>query len=288
MNDSIIVLGGSGFLGKALIESLIKHGFKNIASASQHSKKTNNKVKNIVVNILDRPQFKKAAIPYKIIINCTGQISNPITECFRLNSEGITNLALIAKKTEKKVFHISTVGLYGTAKKVNEDSPINPETPYSVCKSFAEYILQKELPVSQLTIVRLSNVYGMESKGIFGYLYRSFYTDRRLIINNNGDLSRYFIEINDAADNIVNLIMKKNNSGIYNLVGNEKYTIKQLIKKIEYLTKVKFRTFYETNNKPYENIDYISDVKINKLIKTIFSHTVKEFIIKYFVRNKTI
>jgi len=288
MNDSIIVLGGSGFLGKALVDSLIKNGFKNITSASQHPKKTNNKVNNIVVNILDCAQLKKAILPYKIIVNCTGQISNPITNCFRLNSEGISNLSLIAKETKKKIYHISTVGLYGTAKKVNEDSPINPETPYSVCKSFAEYILQKELPTSQLTIIRLSNVYGMESKGIFGYLYRSFYSDRQLLINNNGDLSRYFIEVNDAADNIVNLIMKKSNSGIYNLVGNEKYTIKQLIKKVEYLTRVKFKTFYETNNKPYENIDYISDVKINKLIKPFFSQTVKEFIIKHFVSNKTI
>lgn len=288
MNDSIIVLGGSGFLGKALIESLVKHGFKDIASASQHPKKTNNKVKNIVVNILDRSQLRKATLPYKIIVNCTGQISNPIKNCFILNSKGITNLSWIAKLTKKKIYQISTVGLYGTAKKVNENSSINPETPYSVCKSFAEYILKKELPASQLTIIRLSNVYGIGSKGIFGYLYRSFYSDKRMIINNNGNLLRYFIDVNDAADNIANLIMKKNNSGIYNLIGNEKYTIKQLIKKIENSTKIKYKTFYETNNKPYENIDYISDIKIKKLFKPILPHTVKEFIIKHFMSHKTI
>lgn len=288
MNDSIIVLGGSGFLGKALIESLVRHGFRNIASASQHPKKTNNKVKNITVNILNCAQLKKAILPYKIIINCTGQISSPITNCFKLNSEGITNLARIAKEANKKVFHISTVSVYGTAEKVNEGSPINPETTYSVCKSFAEYTLQKELTVSQLTIIRLCNIYGIESKGIFGYLYRSFYSDKKMFINNNGDLLRHFIHVNDVADNIISLISKKNNSGVYNLIGYEKYTIKELVEKIEYLTKAKFKTFYEMNSKPYENINYISDKKIKKHFKPIYNYSVEKFIKKHFVSNKTI
>ena len=33
-------------------------------------------------------------------------------------------------------------------------------------------ILKKELSNKQLTIVRLSNVYGLESKGILGYLFK--------------------------------------------------------------------------------------------------------------------
>ena len=288
MNDSIIVLGGSGFLGKNIVQSLLKQNLSAIASTGMHrASKRSAVVKYHCVDILNKTQLEKTIAPYSTVINCTGQITAPITSCLNINTQGISNLVAAVKNKHKKVVHLSTVGVYGTCNKADESSPLNPETPYSTCKGFAEYVLQHELPPAQLTIIRLSNVYGMGTKGILGTLLHSYHSDRRLSISNNGEVLRYYLNVEDAAENIVKLIMNRTHSGIYNLVGNEKYTIKQLIQKVERLSKKAFKTHYYPMVLPLENIISLSDSKIQRVFKLNYSHSVKEFINKHFVSNKS-
>lgn len=282
MNNSVLVLGGTGFLGSEIIKSLREKGFKNVVSASRTKIKAK---QNIKIDILDLNQLKKSVKQFEIIINCTGQITDPITDCFNLNSLGINNLSLAVKNTKKRIVHLSTVGVYGSAKTVSEKSPMNPESPYSVCKSFAEFTLIKNTNPKFLTIIRLSNVYGIHSKGIFGYLYRSYLNNTKLYFNNKGDLLRYYISLKDATDNIVNLLTVKNATGIYNLSGPEKYTIKQIIKKIEDKTGSKLKISYG-GQKVYENIGKISNKKISSFVRLHFSQTVDGFIDDYFQRKR--
>ena len=279
MNNSIIVLGGEGFVGKNIIKSLIRQGFQDVTSGSL-SPPSSKTIKKAQVNILDFDNLKNVCKPFDTIINCTGQITKTINNCFLLNSRGITNIAKLCKNNNKKIIQISSVAVYGTSKFVDENSELNPETPYATCKCYSEYILNNLVPNNNKIILRASNLYGIGTKGIFGYLYSSYYSDRKLQFNNDGSLSRYYLHVEDFSENIVQII-KKNLFGTFNIVGQEKYSIKELVSLLESSVNKSFNIKYE-QAAPLENIDYISDEKIRKIIKIKNNHKVEDFFIKYF------
>ena len=283
MNDNIIVLGGSGFLGKNIIKYLSKAGHRNITCGSLTKSKFP-KVKCVKVNILNHSSLEGVCKPYNIIVNSTGQVTNPINTCYQLNTKGISNIVKVAKKYNSKVIHISTVSVYGTTKSASERSTINPETPYAACKGFAEYLLNNSLPENGKIIIRPSNLYGVGTKGLFNNLHKSYISDRKLFFNSE-KLLRYFLHVEDCAENIVKLLTKKRVEGTYNLIGNEKYTIKNLIKILENETGVKFEVKYE-NVTPPENIDNISDKKIKKEINVTYKHNVRAYFRQQFRYNR--
>lgn len=277
MNSSIVVLGGTGFIGSALIRQLKESGFVNVSSIGLHNTSKIKGVKSYKVDILNKNKLERICKSYDVIVNCIGQVTSPINSCLKQNTIGIANIIEVAKKYNKKLVHLSSVNIYGTATKVDENSELNPETPYSMCKYFAEYLLLKELKKEQLLIFRLSNIYGIGSRGILGYLKRSFESDRKLVFNNNGNLLRYYLYIDDCAYNIVEFLKNSGKYGVYNLIGNEKYTVKQLISKFEKIVKIKFDVEYESKE-PYENIKEISKDKISAIIQPKYEFTLEKYI----------
>lgn len=280
MNKSFIVLGGSGFLGKQIINELITRGYTNIASVSRSQSKIKGVI-NIPIDILNDKTLDRAVKPYEVIINCIGQITSPIIGCLVLNSLGSHIISEVAGKQNKRLVHLSTVGVYGTCNFADEDTVMNPETPYATSKAMAELILRNRISDNKLVIIRLSNVYGIHTKGIFSYLHKSYISDKLVHFNNNGSPCRYYMHVNDCAYNIVELITNIKKGGIYNLKGNEKYTIKEIINSIEAEKKIKFKVIFGETN-PVENIIELSDMRIRNIIDPRFKHSMKQFIKSYF------
>jgi len=203
---------------------------------------------------------------YDIIINCTGQVTRPFNLCFKLNSVGINNLAKALSEKSSRLIHISTVAVYGSADKCNEESPLNPEKNYGTVKAFAEQILFENYKEKQLTILRLSNLYGSnQMKGVFAYLLRSYHSDRKLNFNNDGNLIRSFMHVEDCADIIVEVVKNSKLNGIYNVKGHETYSVMELIEQFENRFDVIFEKFF-SQTLPWENIENLDDSKLRSLI----------------------
>lgn len=210
----------------------------------------------IQLDVLDRDSVSKAISDFDLMVNCTGQITRPINTCFRLNTSGIMNIIEPVLKYDKKLVHLSTVSVYGTCEVADETSELNPENPYAACKSFAEYCISSHLPVKNYSILRLSNLYGEDQpKGFFAYLQKSFHSDQKLEFNNDGSLSRYFLHVNDCSRAVL-LAVKKNLNGIYNVSGFEKYSIREIIRKVESYTGIPFDPEF-ASLKPVGNIDVL-------------------------------
>jgi nucleoside-diphosphate-sugar epimerase len=266
-NSRILLIGGTGLLGQSLQNEFKNNEFKNVFTCSREDKKTANHIQG---DLLDLKLVQRLIdLKFDLVINLTGQITKPIQDCLLLNSVGIENLIhLIQNSANCKLIHISTVGVYGSCNFADENSKVNPETPYSRAKCSAEMLLLGQLGGADLVIFRLSNLYGeAQLKGIFAYLNRAATSDQILDFNNDGSLIRFFIHANDCAAILVEFIVNhiQNSSGIYNIIGSDKYSVLELIRLFEEIIKVKFIINLH-NAVPYDNALELSDKKIRSLI----------------------
>jgi len=273
----ILIIGGAGFIGNELSRLLLaKPGF-NVKVADIN---TNEFLKDhsFYLDILDRKSFDKILADYDIIINLTGQITNPISKCFSLNTEGIKNIISFAKKCEAVLYQISTVSVYGTADKVDENTIPAPESPYAAFKAFVDFQIKNEMEKEKFCILRIPNLIGWEQKkGLFAYLRNSYFTDKKLSFNNNGTLTRYFLEIGECAE-AISIAVENNFTGLYILPSVEKRSILEIINLFEKIKKTKFEVEFDTKE-PIENISSIdsdlftfkSNFKPHKTITDIIS-----------------
>ncbi len=276
MNKKILILGSSGLLGQTLVDFFKQ---KNYLIGVVSRKPIEYMGKNITiyaVNILDAKLLEPIIEEYDVIINCTGQITNPINQCLLLNTKGITNIIDAVKKYNKKLVHVSSISVYGTADYVNEDSDLNPETPYGSMKYFSDYLIETNL--TNYTILRVSNLFGKnQKKGIINYLTKSYLSDENdLYFNNDGSLKRYYLNIEDFTL-IVNEVMKREMIGIYNIVGKDQLTIKELVAKFEDILNYKFNVNY-IDTPSIENIETIDTSKIDALINRNYKVGIESFI----------
>ena len=90
--------------------------------------------------------------------------------------------------------------------------------------------------------------------------------------NNDGSLVRYFLHTKDCASIITQFIFDhiKDTSGVFNIIGPDKYSLIQLISMVEELRNIKFDVRLEPI-KPYDNTITVLNEKIKAL--SLCSHT---------------
>lgn len=274
--SSVLILGASGLLGGALVDLLARKKYSIGVISREVVYHENSGIKVYAINILDYNSLVSVIKEYSIIINCTGQVTNPINECLLTNTKGMDNIVKAVKKYNKRLIHISSVSVYGTSAYVNEDSELNPQTPYGSIKCFSEFLIQSNL--NEYTILRISNLFGLnQKKGIVNYLTESYLSNKRDVnFNNNGSLKRYYIHTEDISC-IIEKVIKKELLGIYNILGKEQFTITELVSMFEKILGYSFNATYAANS-PMENIDIIDDSKIRSHILQDYKVTIADYI----------
>ena len=273
--NKILILGASGFLGKSLVGFFLANNFR-VGALSRTFDQKNDKLDAYAVNILDYESLEPIIAQYDIIINCTGQITDPIHNCIILNTKGVQNIIDAVKKNKNYLIHLSTVSVYGSSSGVSEKSTINPESVYGSIKYFAEYQISHHL--TNYVILRMSNLYGKgQSKGALGYILRTFRNNQiDLFFNNNGSLKRYYLHIDDLTS-IINIVLEKKLKGVFNIAGNEYLTIKQLISLCERVLEYSFNVRYASID-PLENIEYIDKSKFKKQINYLLQNNIEMYL----------
>lgn len=283
MIKNILLIGGSGYLGTAIMKRFISEIDFNITVGDLSGPVIPGK-KFLKLDVLDINAVYKCIREYDLIINCAGQITSPITTCFEINTQGIDNIVNAVKSFDKKIIHISTVAVYGTISYADEMSPINPESSYAACKAFAEYNIKSILPENSFCIMRTANLYGeKQKKGLFAYLLRTYLSGEKLHFNNDGSLTRYFLHVNDCANAVLSAV-RNNLYGVYNVATNDKYNINGIIALIENTCKTKFITEFE-DTKPIENIDKLNFDAFGKVSGFEPQIILMEFINKIFSKH---
>lgn len=254
MNKNILVTGGCGFIGSHFIRSLLNTGNEwkifnlDCLSYAADVKRIDDVSKDeqycfIEGDVRNREDIEKVfSFGVDIVVHFSAEshvdrsILNPLL-FEEVNVKGTLNLLEASRKHKvEKFVHISTDEVYGTIEngKFTEESPVTPNSPYSVSKAAADLFVRSYIKTYSFPaiIVRPSNNYGpwqYPEKLIPVVIYKAI-NNEKIPVYGKGLNRREWLYVDDCVQGI-RFIMDKGNIGeIYNLGVNAEYQNLELVK----------------------------------------------------------
>ncbi len=175
---SVLVTGGAGFIGSALVRVLLDSGIKTVC----YDNYIHGRLENVATlpgpltvvraDALDTSKLTSVIREHEVnyIVSCVGDTFVPTAyvlpgRFFDINVQATLNLLLTAIRTNiQRIVYLSSAEVYGnsTAEKISEDTPLDPVNTYAVSKLAADRLcstmhIEHGLPV---IIARIFNCYG--------------------------------------------------------------------------------------------------------------------------------
>lgn len=245
--ENVLVTGGAGFLGSALVRELLKKGanvivFDNFLYGDRSNLvDIESKIQIVTGDVLSwkvyhaikehtvKYVFHLAAEPY--IPKC---YDNP-ERFFDVNVKGTMNVLMASKTLNvKRIVHFSSSEVYGTAQRIpmDENHPTLPLSTYAVSKLAADrlcYVFWHEHGVP-VVILRPFNSYGPRETQ--PYVIPEIITQlskKNIVKLGNIEAKRDFTYVEDTAKGAI-MIMESDipNGEVINLGSNKSYSIKEL------------------------------------------------------------
>jgi UDP-glucose 4-epimerase len=236
---NVLVTGGAGYIGSALVERLVEEGHRvvSIDNLSQGDYKylvkcrESPRVKLVVGDICDLEKLEgvlREGEGVSAVVHLAAV--SGIEECQRnprgavlTNVYGTHNVLEVARKYDiSKVVFGSSAAVYGNPVKtpVGEDHPLSPTNLYGVTKLAAEGLLESYHASYGLdtVILRFGNVYGV---GVYTHwetvipkFVRQALSGEALTIYGDGKQSRDFIHVWDVVEAVI--LALKDERGVVN------------------------------------------------------------------------
>ena len=280
LKKKILITGGSGLIGKFLVEKLYEDyeiyilDFKKQIFRNKSFFKKYKKVKFHYGSINDANLCRKSikgmfcVIHLAAILGVKNTENNP-NDCLKINTNATETIANYCKLYNvKRVLYASSSEVYGEPIKnpINENFNLDGKSIYAISKILGEEIIKKICKKNNYTIFRFFNTIGetQVAQFVVSRFIKNLKENKNLIINGSGNQVRGYAHAEDIAEGIKKSIRsKKTFKKTYNL-GNSKEVIslKILAKKIMKLkknkkSKIKFnKKFISTDRKSEREINY--------------------------------
>ena len=164
----VAITGGSGFIGRALVQKHIDKG-DQVRVLTRNPRKLPNRVEGVVGDLSDpHSDLEKFVEGVDLIYHCAGELTDE-TQMLKLHIGGTRRLVDAARDQVKRWVQLSSVGAYGVCRNgtVTEASSENPSGIYEQTKAAADTIVRESsIPFA---ILRPSNVFGstMPNQSLF-------------------------------------------------------------------------------------------------------------------------
>lgn len=243
----ILVTGGAGFIGSAIVDRLISQGdevviIDNLSTGKE--KNINPAAKFYKLDIQDtriENIFKDEQI--KIVNHHAAQIDvrksvdDPIFDA-QVNVIGSLNLLQLSVKYKVKKFIFASSGgtVYGEQMfyPATEDHPTHPISPYGISKLSVEHYLSYYYLIHNLkyVVLRYANVYGPRQDpwgeaGVVAIFINKILTKQQPIINGDGEQTRDYTYVDDVVNANI-LTMNSDITGIFNISTGVETSVNKL------------------------------------------------------------
>ena len=241
MNEDVVILGHTGFVGVALYEILKCYFGEKVQG--YNSSILDLTSRHCVDTLCERVNQNTT-----LIVTARSRQEGDRFKAFTDDVAIATNVAhLLSRRIVKKNIYFSTLSVYGdraTDLKITEETRIDPTSLYGIAKYSGEcairYVTEKNgIP---LLLLRPCKIYGPGDPS-FTYgpvqFIQSILYDGKICLFGDGTELRDYIFIRDLVQIIIQLAFS-NNSGTYNIATGQSCSFQDII---GYLKKVSKRNF---------------------------------------------
>ncbi len=235
-NKSVLVTGGSGFIGEEVVKLLLQEGAKvYITTIDKILPPLQQNLHIIECDITD-PNLKLPKVDLVIHLagimmfsKITKDAEDSIKMLYKVNTFGTQNvLNALLEHPPLSFLLMSSASVYGNQEiiPVNEDAELHPINDYGKSKLQAEEFCLSFCNEHNITlhVVRPFNVYGVKQTG--GIIASMLSNARTKGVIGVTSASRDLIHVKDTAKAIV--AISKNKGGAYNLGSGEEVFMKDL------------------------------------------------------------
>ncbi|EKD47085.1 MAG: nucleoside-diphosphate-sugar epimerase [uncultured bacterium] len=247
---TVIVTGGSGFIGSHLVDALIDNAECVIVidKVKPPKNRKNNRAKYIKINIQDKDVINvfekyKPELVFHLAAHLHDResVEKPVENAMD-NIIGFLNVCEgVRKSTNAKIIFTSSCAVYG----IHDNLPISeevvpvPTTPYGITKLTGEKYLHfyKQKYNTPYVAFRPGNIYGPRQdasaeSGVIGIFSSRLLKGKTTVINNDGQTTRDYIYVSDVVDALLKAA-ESDFVGILNLGTGIQTTTADIFEKVK-------------------------------------------------------
>ena len=265
-----LVLGGTGFIGRSVVDALRDQGVEvTIVDRSPSAKRSVDVVtgdlRSLDVGKLARERSIDAVFNLSGSADVPGSIENPTAD---LNANVATLIPLLEslRHLDEPPLHVfaSTAAIYGPPRylPIDEEHPTLPLSPYAVSKLAAEHYVRVYARLHGLPSVslRLFSVYGpgQTKQAVFDLLRRALDPGEVLRVHGPPETTRDFIFVRDVASAFVAVARASGaDAAVYNLASGHGTTLRELAEAVLAATGVEKQLEFQTEIRPGDPDRYV-------------------------------
>jgi nucleoside-diphosphate-sugar epimerase len=246
--QTILVTGGTGFIGQRFLNSLREQRVTVHAFTRRHLPDWDN-ITFLTCDLRDERAVSRLpprTRPYDAVIHLAAALPDS-QACLDENLTAVLNLLKVpGVKGAGKMVYASTIDVYGKTDRrtepLREEEPCTPLTEYGLSKYAGEVLLQGmcRMQAIPLFVLRLSQVYGPGDHRpiklipiVLGHV-----VDRKpVLLFGDGSSARNYLHVDDAVRSVL-ACLQDVRPGIYNIGARERTTVREVLELIRTLSPI--------------------------------------------------
>lgn len=253
----VLVIGGNGFIGSHLVDSLVSRGHTvavfDLFDSTDH-RWTAQGVETIAGDFLNTGDVERAVQNMDVVVHMLSTTDPAKSEedpTLDVRTNILSSISLFQKCAEAGVSHVffpsSGGAIYGSQNRsvFSEESPTFPISPYAIGKlaieNYLGYFARKYGLTS--TIFRISNPYGTRQnprkrQGIIPIFLRQIMKGEPVAVMGDGTMVRDYIYVNDVAEIMAEMITGSPRHNLYNLGSGVATSVNEIVNVVAQVTGV--------------------------------------------------
>ena len=303
----VLVTGGAGFIGSHFVKMAIEGSFKAITSirvldsftysglrSNLESISQSESFELLVGDITNPKDVESACSGIDAVVNFAAEshVDRSISDAsafIQTNIEGVRILLEQCRKLKIRFLQVSTDEVYGSISNGSwtEDSPLEPNSPYSASKASGDLIVRSFHKTfgADTVITRCSNNYGPNQfpEKIIPLFITNLIEGKDVPLYGNGKNIRDWLHVSDHCRGLALALANGKSGEVYNIGGGKEMTNLELTRiilnefglgeeKIEFITDRRGHDFrYSVDwNKAQKELGYRPEVDFSKgIVDTI-------------------